>query len=88
MFHPDKEMRDLLFEILNNDGKSISAISRELEEQGCSIHRLILTGYLRALTDLNILKEKEVPPAKVYVSSKDPEPRFLRNRWGTCATDL
>lgn len=73
MFHPDKEMREIIFEILSNDGKSISAISRELEGQGYAIHRLILTGYLRALTDLNILKEKDVPPAKVYVPVKGKE---------------
>ncbi len=30
------------------------------------MHRLTLTGYLRAMTDLNVLREKEVPPAKIY----------------------
>ncbi len=73
MFHPEKGFKDVVFEILRSDGKSISALSRELEERGYVIHRLILTGYLRALTDLNILKEKEVPPAKVYVPIKGKE---------------
>lgn len=70
MFNPDKALKENIFDILKNDGKSISALSRDLEERGISIHRLILTGYLRALTDYNYLKEKDVPPAKVYVPVK------------------
>ncbi len=73
MFNPDKALKENIFDILKNDGKSISALSRDLEERGISIHRLILTGYLRALTDYNYLKEKEVPPAKVYVPVKGKE---------------
>ena len=73
MFNPDKRMRDMIYEILKTEGMSISALSRALEEQGVSIHRLILTGYLRALTDLNELKEKEVPPAKIYIPAKAKE---------------
>jgi hypothetical protein len=48
-------------------------LSRDLEERGINIHRLILTGYLRALTDYNYLREKEVPPAKVYIPVKGKE---------------
>jgi hypothetical protein len=75
MFHPERDMREIIFEILRSDGKSISAISRELEEKGFDIHRLILTGYLRALTDLNVLKVKDIPPAKVYfpIGTKEPD---------------
>ena len=73
MFNPDKAMRDTIFEILRNDGMSISALSRELKERGFNIHRLILTGYLRALTDMNELREKEVPPAKIYVPIRGKE---------------
>src|SRR5512133_2083741 len=73
MFNPEKALKDNIFDILKNDGKSISALSRELEERGISLHRLILTGYLRALTDYNYLREKEVPPAKVYVPVKGKE---------------
>ncbi len=73
MFNPDKALRENIFDILKNDGKSISALSRELETRGISLHRLILTGYLRALTDYNYLREKEVPPAKVYVPVKGKE---------------
>jgi len=73
MFHPDRDLRLIILEILKEDGKSISAISRELENRGYDQHRLILTGYLRAMTDLNVLKEKEVPPAKLYTVAKARE---------------
>ncbi len=70
MFNPEEDLRRTIFEILGGDGKSISALSRELEKRGYDIHRLILTGYLRALTDMRILKEREVPPAKIYAPVK------------------
>jgi hypothetical protein len=73
MFHPDRDLRYIILEILKEDGKSISAISRELEKRGYDQHRLILTGYLRAMSDLNVLREKEVPPAKLYVIAKGRE---------------
>jgi len=56
--------------MLRKDGRSISALSRELEAHGFKFHRLILTGYLRALTDLKLLKEKDVPPAKIYLPAR------------------
>jgi hypothetical protein len=73
VFHPDRDLRLIILEVLKEDGKSISAISRELEKRGYDQHRLILTGYLRAMTDLNVLKEKEVPPAKLYIVAKARE---------------
>jgi hypothetical protein len=41
-----------------------------LEKRGYKFHRLILTGYLRALADMKILKERDVPPAKIYLPVK------------------
>ncbi len=73
MFHPEHDLRFAILEILKEDGKSISAISRELEQRGFDLHRLILTGYLRALTDSGILREKEVPPSKIYQPIKGKE---------------
>lgn len=70
MFHPERDLRLVILDILKEDGKSISAISRELESRGFDLHRLILTGYLRAMTDLNVLKEREVPPSKIYIPVK------------------
>ncbi|MGI5964929.1 MAG: hypothetical protein ACOX8L_03660 [Candidatus Methanomethylophilaceae archaeon] len=72
MFNPEKDFHRLLLSCLGKDGKSISALSKELESMGFKHHRLILTGYLRALTDTNILRERSVPPSKIYSVVKGP----------------
>ncbi|VVB87046.1 Uncharacterised protein [uncultured archaeon] len=61
------EFYNILAEILNRQQMSISRIARELKNSGYDQHRLILTGYLRALTDMGYLEEVEIPPSKVYV---------------------
>jgi len=58
---------NILTEILERQQMSISRIARELKKSGYDQHRLILTGYLRALSDLGHLEEIEIPPSKVYV---------------------
>jgi DNA-binding PadR family transcriptional regulator len=73
LFHPERELNRIIYEILQKEGKSISALSKELEQRGYKFHRLILTGYLRALTDLKFLKEREIPPAKVYIPTRARE---------------
>lgn len=50
---------------------SISGITRELNKLGIIEHRLIITGYLRALRDLNIINEVTIKPAKIYIFKKD-----------------
>ncbi len=55
-----------LLELLEGRQLSISGLSRELKAEGIDEHRLILTGYLRALRDLEILEEKDIPPSKIY----------------------
>ncbi|MDR0198555.1 MAG: hypothetical protein LBI08_02295 [Methanomassiliicoccaceae archaeon] len=57
-------------ECLGRDGLSISALAKELESRNFKHHRLLLTGYLRALTDMGYLKEREIPPSKIYQVSK------------------
>jgi DNA-binding transcriptional ArsR family regulator len=52
--------------MLKDKQMSISSISRELKTKGYDIHRLIITGYLRALYDTGYLEEEEIPPSKVY----------------------
>ena len=66
MFNPEKEFHRMVIDILGKDGKSISSLAKDLEKMGFKHHRLILTGYLRALTDMNVLKEREIPPSKIY----------------------
>jgi len=61
-----KTVKETIIEIIKDGEKSISAISRELDKSGITLHRLALTGYLMALRDMGIIKEKEVIPSKVY----------------------
>ena len=60
MFHPDRDLKQTIISMLSEEGRSISYLSKELKKRGFDMHRLILTGYLRALSDLNILKEKDI----------------------------
>lgn len=73
MFHPERDLKQIIISMLTDDGRSISYLSRELKKQGFDMHRLTLTGYLRALSDMNVLKEKDVPPAKIYTPVKGKE---------------
>lgn len=58
---------NILTELLSQKQMSISSIARELKKTGYDQHRLILTGYLRALHDMGFLEESDIPPSKVYV---------------------
>ena len=73
MFSPEKDMKELVLEILKKDAASISGVSRELAERGVKLHRLELTGSLKALADMNVLKEKDIKPAKVFSLSSTRE---------------
>lgn len=66
MFSPDKDMKELVLEILKKDPASISGVCRELAQRGLKLHRLELTGYLKALADMNVLKARDIKPAKVF----------------------
>ena len=70
MFNPEKDFNRVLMECLGRDGISISALAKELESKGFKHHRLILTGYLRAMTDMGHLRERDIPPSKIYQVSK------------------
>jgi len=69
MFSPQKDMKELVIEILKKDQMSISGLCRELAANGVKLHRLELTGYLKALADMSVLKEKDIKPAKVFSAS-------------------
>ncbi len=62
----EEKLNFKLLELLEGRRLSISGLSRELKARGIDEHRLVLTGYLRALRDLKILEETEVPPSKIY----------------------
>ncbi len=71
----ESPMKDVIIEILGKEGMSINALSKALEGKGVKVHRLFLTGYLVAMKDMGMLKEREIKPAKVFsvqpVSKKD-----------------
>lgn len=64
-FEEIKKYRLILNEI-NGEEKSITGIQKSLEEKGINMHRLVLTGYLNAMVELGILKEKEIKPARIF----------------------
>ena len=76
MFSPKTDMRELILEVLGKDAASISGIARELESKGVKLHRLELTGYLKAMADMGVLKEKEIKPAKVFSVSSSRDKSF------------
>ncbi|UCE38562.1 MAG: hypothetical protein JSW00_04860 [Thermoplasmata archaeon] len=69
VFVTPERLKDLIIKYVKEEERSISSLSRRLEEDGHKMHRLVLTGYLKALADVGVLKEKEIPPAKVYITS-------------------
>jgi hypothetical protein len=73
MFSPEKDLKELVIEILKKDQMSISGVCRELSSKGIKLHRLELSGYLKALADMNVLKEKDIKPAKVFSASATRE---------------
>ena len=79
-----------VMELLDGKQLSISGLSRELKAEGIEEHRLVLTGYLRALRDLELLEEREVPPSKIYAlpeKGKDPLPEKGREPGQTVPSD-
>ncbi len=62
----EKDLKSLILTILSSGDETISGIHKEITGQGLKTHRLVLTGYLRALKDIGLLDEKEIKPSKVY----------------------
>lgn len=87
MFVPEQNLRELILSYLKRNETSISGLARVLEEDGYRLHRLLLTGYLRALADLGYVREKEIPPAKVYTLAGGRE-RNLYELLGEACRDL
>jgi len=76
LFVPDRNLKDLVVRYVRDRERSISALTKQLETDGYSFHRLFVTGYLKALADVGMLREKEIPPAKVYTASAHREPNL------------
>src|SRR6266699_2155134 len=75
MFVPERNLKDLVVSYIRERERSISALTKQLKQDGYAFHRLFVTGYLKALSDLGVLREKDIPPAKVYTPAAPREER-------------
>ncbi len=62
----EKPLKDIIVELLGKEGRSINDLYNALAKMGIKKHRLLLTGYLQAMADMGILKERIIKPAKVF----------------------
>jgi hypothetical protein len=76
VFVPERNLKDLVISYIRAQERSISSLTKQLKGDGYSFHRLFVTGYLKALSDLGVLREKDIPPAKVYTTSAHREPNL------------
>src|SRR5437899_7856537 len=76
VFVPGRNLKDLVVAYLREQERSISSLTKRLKQDGYNFHRLSVTGYLKALADAGILREKDIPPAKVYSTSAHREPNL------------
>ncbi len=84
----DRELRDVILEILRQEGDlTIAGMVREMERRGIVHHRLTVTGYLHALADTGFLDVRSVPPAKLFSIRPSPR-RTLCSVLGDCARRL
>lgn len=61
-----KHLKDIIIEAVSSEERSISSIMKFLEDNGNKVHRLVLTGYLSALVDMGVLKEKDLKPSRIF----------------------
>lgn len=79
MFELDKNLRAIILENLPEEGLSISALSRLLKERGIKVHRLELSGYLKALSDMQVLRERDIKPSKVFSPTPSAKRTFYES---------
>jgi hypothetical protein len=76
LFVPERNLKDLVVSYLRAQERSISSLTKQLKQDGYSFHRLFVTGYLKALADVGMLREKDIPPSKVYTTSAHRDPNL------------
>ena len=62
----EKTLGEIILNLIEIDPKSISGITRDLRDNGQKYHKLVVTGYLKALEDFGYVRERDLPPSKVY----------------------
>ncbi|MCK5024612.1 MAG: helix-turn-helix transcriptional regulator [Thermoplasmata archaeon] len=73
MFIPDSTFKNVIVQELKKGDKSISSLYRALNDEGYKVHRLVITGYLKAMEEMGVLTSREFPPSKVYSISASAE---------------
>ncbi len=84
LFVPERNLKDLIVRYVRDQERSISALTKQLEADGYGFHRLFVTGYLKALADVGMLREKQIPPAKVYTASAHRDPNLYERVGERC----
>jgi hypothetical protein len=84
LFVPERNLKDLVVSYLREQERSISSLTKALKQDGYSFHRLFVTGYLKALADVGVLREKEIPPSKVYSTSAHRKPNLYEMVGSRC----
>jgi DNA-binding HxlR family transcriptional regulator len=85
MFVPDDAFKAIIFGELRKGDQSISALHRKLGEEGHKVHRLVLTGYLKAMEEMGALSSREIPPSKVYSIASSAEKDIYATVQEICA---
>lgn len=85
MFIPDSSFKGIILQELEKGDKSISSLYRALTEEGHKVHRLVLTGYLKAMEEVGILTSKDFPPSRVYSISGTSEKDIYETVKEVCA---
>jgi DNA-binding HxlR family transcriptional regulator len=65
----EKNLTEIILDLVKTDPKSISGITRDINSGGYKYHKLVITGYLKALEDMGYVRERDLPPSKVYYKS-------------------
>lgn len=88
IFREDVTLQDKILEYLRDGEDSISGLHRKLTKEGYKLHRLVLTGYLKALADMGVVKESEVKPSKIYSRRVTAKKRDIYEYVGEIAKDF
>jgi len=84
LFVPERNLKDLVVSYIRERERSISSLTKQLKQDGYAFHRLFVTGYLKALSDVGVLREKDIPPAKVYSTSVHREANLYESVGSRC----
>jgi DNA-binding HxlR family transcriptional regulator len=85
MLIPDNSFKNIIFQELEKGDKSISSLHRVLANEDHKVHRLVLTGYLKAMEEMGLLSSRDFPPSKVYSISTSAEKDIYETVKEVCA---